>query len=435
MNSYTSSTPRQGNITHSDLPCQTADTIIKKLNCDMAEHIFRFIGGEELMRTADIANMILSYLGWADIMRARVSRKWREAAKMTIVVPQTPSDTASAFVVDSVDKFNAMRVISTALPNMQQITIADLGHEDIYSNGEDPIEVLARSSASLRAHDINNVSSFKQLRVLHMCNAPLNGRYPLLFAFPLLEKLHISDCYFLKWDLAMLEGLPLLKELQCAWSNKLTGNVSSLRTLKDSLEKVEFANCAHVQGDFMDLADFHRLKEVDLRDTSVTGDIRHIRDDSFPALESLALPESVVGGCGHEFQHVSEVPSLMDNIHLLLQRTPSLFPQNLVSRAFDWSLSKKSPDWYTRKDGNESPPPPFSLQIIQAGSRLCWNWCTHDGEHGCEINWLDSEPSKENDDRETYIEHMQRISFYRGYSKPPTEEEYIHLCDGLKHRD
>ena len=78
------------------LTCQIANNIIQKLDYDMVEHIFRFIGGEKVMRTTDIAN-ILSYLGWADIVRARVSRKWRDAAKMTTVAP--PSDVASDFVV------------------------------------------------------------------------------------------------------------------------------------------------------------------------------------------------------------------------------------------------------------------------------------------------------------------------------------------------
>jgi len=76
-------------------------------------------------------------------------------------------------------------------------------------------------------HDINIISSFTKLRVLHIEGAPLNGSYPVLFSFPLLEKLIISDCPYLKWDLEMLQGLPSLKELDCLYS-LLAGNLSSL---------------------------------------------------------------------------------------------------------------------------------------------------------------------------------------------------------------
>ena len=65
-----------------------------------------------------------------------------------------------------------------------------------------------------------------------------NGRYPVLFNFPLLQELIITYCPSLKWDLEMLAGLPSLKELYCP-SNNLTGNIGSLRVLKGSLEKVD----------------------------------------------------------------------------------------------------------------------------------------------------------------------------------------------------
>eukprot|EP00574_Skeletonema_japonicum_P004396 CAMPEP_0201715500 /NCGR_PEP_ID=MMETSP0593-20130828/1674_1 /ASSEMBLY_ACC=CAM_ASM_000672 /TAXON_ID=267983 /ORGANISM="Skeletonema japonicum, Strain CCMP2506" /LENGTH=424 /DNA_ID=CAMNT_0048205017 /DNA_START=85 /DNA_END=1359 /DNA_ORIENTATION=+ len=424
------------------MTCQIANNIIQKLNPDMTEHIFRFIGGEEVMRTTDIAN-ILSYLGWADIMRARVSRKWRDAAKMTIVAP--PSDFASDFVVDSVRSYNAMSVMSTALPNMQQISISNLGHEDIYSNGEDPDEVLAGRTANLPVHDINIISSLRQLRNMHMCNAVLNGRFPALFNFPLLQKLSIQYCNYLKFDLALLEGLPSLKELDCNGNSHLTGNIGSLRALKDSLEII-IIRCRNISGDLMDLSDFPHLEELDLRCTNVSGDIRDIvigRND-FPALESLALPRTVHGGIYYVLHSIKEVPSLMHTIHLLLQRTPTLFEKDRLSKAFGWSLSKQSPDWYARDDGNGSTPPPFRLQFVQAGTRLGWSWCTFYGDHLCEINWLDPVPDRDSSDYAAYMEDLRRIerriAFYRGYhQQPPTEQQYRaavpSFLDGIEQRD
>ena len=138
-------------------------------------------------------------------------------------------------------------------------------------------------TANWAAHDIEVISNFSKLRILEIDSTTmigtrlpllLNGRYPFLFnSFPLLHKLRISHCYYLKWDLEMLAGFPLLKELYCWQNRSLTGNISSLRVLKDTLEKVKIFSCENVEGKFMDLADFPRLKKLDLYKTAVTGDI------------------------------------------------------------------------------------------------------------------------------------------------------------------
>ena len=80
----------------------------------------------------------------------------------------------------------------------------------------------------------------------------------------------------------MLGGFPLLKELDC-WDNMyLAGNISSLRVLKETLESVRIINSGDVEGNFMDLADFPRLKGLDLGGiTAVTGDIRDIHSEFF----------------------------------------------------------------------------------------------------------------------------------------------------------
>lgn len=59
-----------------------------------------------------------------------------------------------------------------------------------------------------------------------------------------------------------------------------------------------------------------------------------------------------------------------------------------------------------------------------------------DEDNLCEINWLDPEPSSDSCDYEAYIEKLwlieQNINFKRGYHHPPTEEEYLRLCDGAE---
>ena len=199
----------------------------------------------------------------------------------------------------------------------------------------------------------------------------------------------------------------------------------------------------------MDLADFPRLKELDLGG-GVTGDIRDISVHDFQALESLSLPWTVQGGYRYQFLHVSDVPSFMQALHFLLRRTPSplkVYDIDFCYFQFEaglhWRLSPDSPDWYDWDEGK--PSPPFDLQLIHTGSRLGWSWygsISRDfnldytqlcDEQFCEINWLDPE-SKQNEDVERFDEtHIWlledvEINFFRGYHEPPNELEYRRLC-------
>eukprot|EP00984_Skeletonema_dohrnii_P032408 scaffold26504_cov228-Skeletonema_dohrnii-CCMP3373.AAC.15 len=382
--------------------------------------------------SGDVVAIIFGFFPPKDIMRMRrVCKKWREAAKTTIVPPDV-------FRVNSLNKYNTMRAMTTALPNLQQLQISDLGIGHKYIEGEDPNESMAEVTANYTTHDINIISSFKKLRSLHIDTAYLNGRYPVLFDFPLLRELRVISSDYLKFDLGMLSAsFPLLKVLNVTGTKNLTGDLSSLRVLKDTLEMVEIKCCERIEGNFMDLADFPRLKKLDLTLTFATGVIRDTCKKDFPDLEILRLPKSVSGGIGHKFQHVSEVPSTMQAIHLLLQRNPTLFKEDLLR---SWSLSVDSPDWYDYDEASGCPRPPFFLQIIRAGSRRGWSWYSDYG-HSCEINWLDPEPSRDSSGYEDYIEELQFIEgeldtdFYRGYHEPPTEMEYRRLCEGLEQRD
>ena len=164
--------------------------------------------------------------------------------------------------------------------------------------------------------------------------------------------------------------------------------------------------------------------------------ISYIRGHDFPALESLSLPKGVNGGTNYEFRLISDVPEFIQAIHLLLHRTPDLFDKFWLSSAFNWMLSEGSPDWYDWDEESGRPDPPFCLQIIQAGPRRGWSWCTFHGPDNdivsCEINWLDPEPDKESSGYEDYRRKLsdlqEEISLYRGYYQKPTEDEYNQLC-------
>ncbi len=381
------------------------------------------------LSSVDVLANIFAFLGVKDIMcNRRVNKKWKEAVKKTVVPP-------ADFRVNSVTRFNAMRVMTREMPNLQQLSICDLGCGHKWSDGEDRNEAEAARFDNYATHDIGIISSFRQLRVLKLWHADLNGRYPFLFNFPLLQKLSTFRCDNLKWDLGMLAGLPLLKELECYNMDDnecVTGSISSLRVLKNSLEKVHLRKCNNVEGNFMDLADFPNLKELDFEPfepTNVTGDIRDIGQNDFPSLESLILPTSVYGGHGYEFQRISDGPELIRAVHLLKKQHPTL-------RMKYWYgfLSRNSPDWYdSAAPGLGGRPPPFYIKFVKAGSRFGYRWAAYRWESSysnpCEVNWLDPEPDRDSSDYEKYTEELQGVErevhrFYKGWYQPPTEEEY-----------
>jgi hypothetical protein len=394
---------------------------------------------------SDVLPNILGFLSLQDIMcNRRINKKTREAVTNTIV-PLTE------FCVYSVEnyvtmglpnlqqiRYNAMRVMATVLPNLQQITIGYLGHGHKFSDGEDPDEEHAARTANRISVDIGIISNFSKLRVLDIrssycqlgyayssiqCSS-LNGRYPVFFnSFPLLQKLTTKYCEYLEWDLGMLSGMPLLKELDCDSNSCLTGNINSLRVLKDTLEKVEIVNCRNIEGSFMDLADFPNLKELGLFDTAVTGDIRDIGVNDFSSIEKFTLPKGVYGGCAYEFQHISDGPDLVRAVYLLKKQRPAL--------KYHWygQLSQASLDWYESVE--DFIRPPFNISLVQAGTRVGYAWETP-GILSCEVNWLDPEPDRDSSGYEQYIEGLQFFERlispeYRGFHQPPTEEEYHRL--------
>jgi hypothetical protein len=366
---------------------------------------------------------ILSFLPLEKIMYLRrVNMTWRDAAKKTTVLP-------TDFVVVDMKKYNAMMVMARVLPNLQQINLCNLGWGDKFNDGEDPDEEHAARTASMISHDIEIISNFSKLRNLTIKCAVINGRYPFLFnSFPLLQKLGIHSCSHLKWDLEMLSGMPLLKELECTNNRCMTGNINSLKVIKDSLEKVNIGDCGNVVGNFMDLANFPHLKELDLLGTAVTGDIRDIGENDFSSLEQLSLPKGVYGGQGSKFQRIADGADLVRAVYLLRKQRPVLVPES-------WHvvLSDDSPDWYEPAGEDEdADSPPFYICFVQAGSRLGYRWETGN-DKPCEVNWLDPEPERGSICYEDYVadcRSMQdEIGMYRGYYEPPTEEQYTLLYE------
>ena len=362
--------------------------------------------------SVDVLANILAFL--SIMSKRRLNKKSMEAVKKTIV-PLTD------FWVDDEKAYNAMEVMTRAMPNLQQIRIGfEIGQRHKYNDGEDPNEKEIAETADWTSHDIEIISNFSKLQEL-IIDASLNGRYPVLFNFPFLQKLSIMDCTFLKWDLGMLAGFPLLKEMYCRSNPLLTGNISSLRLLKDTLESVTVDHCWKVEGNFMDLADFPHLKELELEDTAVTGDIRDIGNNYFLSLEKLILPKGVYGGRGYELQRISDAPDVVRAVYLFIKQRPALS----MLEYWHGKLSEDSPDWYESVD-EDVDSPPFYVCFVQAGPRLGYRWETK-YDDPCEVNWLDPEPESGSSGYEDYVadyHHIRKADSYRGYYDPPSEEKY-----------
>ena len=217
----------------------------------------------------------------------------------------------------------------------------------------------------------------------------------------------------------------MLKELKC--KSDFTGNISSLGLLKDTLEKVIIDSCGRVEGNFMVLADFPHLKELNLDETAVRGDIRDIRDIDFPKLEQLTLPKTVYGGHGYELQRISDGPDLIRTLYLFKKHRPTILMKDWYAK-----LSKESPDWYDGYDGDyyeneDDETPPFYIFFVEAGSRVGYRWQTFNN-NPCEVNWLGPEPDKGSSDYSKYIQDLlqleRKVNRFRGFYQPPTEEEY-----------
>ena len=409
--------------------------------------------------SVDVLANIYGFLSLEDIMcKRRINKKSMDAVRNAVVPP-------TYFYVDTVKKYNAMVVMTRAMPNLQKVFLKFVGRTGgdpdrkfpgKWSDGEDPDQRRAFECRNYISHDIEIISNFRKLRNLNIYDkfsGALNGRYPALFKFPLLQTLKIQDCNYLKWDLNMLAGLPLLKRLDCQGNAYLSGNINSLRVLKGTLGLVRITGCSNVEGNFMDLADFPHLKVLDLEQTAVTGDIRDVGENDFPSLkaldlnktavtgdirdigendfsslDSLTLPKGVYGGTGYELQRISDAPDLVRAVYLFKKQRPSL-------EMIGWygQLSEDSPDWYESVDGSNEfvdYSPPFYIRFVKAGSRIGYRWDQERNPNlicnACEVNWLDPVPDRESISYEEDVVKLnsQVTKLYRRFYQPPTEEEY-----------
>ncbi|KAL9185594.1 hypothetical protein ACHAXT_003371 [Thalassiosira profunda] len=240
--------------------------------------------------SADVLPLVFGFLVWKDILRARVCRKWKEAASCT--------EATTIRVVNSPRAYNIMVGLTAVLPNLQQLELSSIVAWQRFEDGEDPTTGIYPARETFG--DVGVIGAFRSLRHLSISGNALNGRYPCLFNFSRLQKLHIKENTFLKWEIGMLAGTPQLRELVYSedWIERpeepLAGDIASFSVVKETLEILRVECCTGLTGDYRGLADFPRLKEVATLNSDITGCLGGASSDwlepgSFPNLEVLQL--------------------------------------------------------------------------------------------------------------------------------------------------
>eukprot|EP00984_Skeletonema_dohrnii_P030958 scaffold22891_cov155-Skeletonema_dohrnii-CCMP3373.AAC.1 len=104
----------------------------KLLPCSSSTNLAPTAGNDEMtfnnLGTDEIAN-IFGYLTPTETMFARLNKNMRDAAKKTIVP-------MAEFSVNTIGKYNAMRAMTTALPNLTHIELQNLLPLTIQIDGE-----------------------------------------------------------------------------------------------------------------------------------------------------------------------------------------------------------------------------------------------------------------------------------------------------------
>lgn len=300
-----------------------------------------------------------------------------------------------------------------------------------YEDGEDPDTETLEETQDFTSLDVNRIAIFENLRYLSINNAPwLNGSYPNLFQLSSLRRLCIEDTPNLKLELSMLTGVPLLETLEISSCPGVTGDIASLRVLKDTLRELIVHTCDNITGDFMSLADFCELERVDLLHApSITGDVCKIdHENDFVNTICLDLPKVI--------ESIEESKSIIAKvIHPLAKRH-----RRCKVRV---QLSSNSADWYEGDTGLGSPQAPFCLEtVVTPDQRVGWRWtnlCRYEEDvQTCETIWFDDITSHhlvldEPQSCDAGDEINKALKFYAGFAIPPTAEEYAELCS--KHNE
>jgi hypothetical protein len=360
----------------------------------------------------DVLARILSCLPWTEVMNCRlVSREWRDAALITPV---------QELVVDEEDIALALPSLAAAFPCLQYLEFVGGRLPNLDVNDELFVLTLLRG--------------FHQLTSLVMIKANLQASAPCIMQFHSLEALDVGGNCALVWNLADLSALPRLKTLSCAANYKLTGDLSSLQVLSQTLTILDLYYCPEVTGDLHALAFFPCLERLKVFGTNVSGDVRKIESTDFPCLKEIQLGNHVYGG--RTINHIEDAPKVMEAWYRFRTRNPGNFERN----HHHLLLAYEAPERLMYQETPDSLVAPLSLEMVRIGPRCGWRWIgfklTSGNHEGCEINWFNTEPRPGDNGHDEYVRDLAvKIGsnrLYRGLFVPPSPEEHRRMCSKWK---
>ena len=241
--------------------------------------------------------LCLSVLGLKLLVGARmVCRAWRDAVRS--LFPLQELFVASASVA------SRLQDIAAAVPNLQCLK---------YHPDRDGSEDFVVDDA-LFAHS----TCFEQLTHLTACRLMIRS------ASSVLQMQHLTHLTLgwnkqCAWDLGDLAALPHLVSLDCHQNHQLTGSLSSLGHLSTKLRVCLLLCCYKVTGDLSDLCDFVSLKQLDVNETAVRGDVSELGPGDLSSLEQCAVSES-----GTTLHKIADAEPVMAALHRVSKTHPRL---------------------------------------------------------------------------------------------------------------
>lgn len=362
----------------------------------------------------DLLIIILSFLEWDSVMEARVCRRLKEASILTpvgkVLVPKGLGQCLDG----------DLNKLGMVLPGIEKIELFDPDTE--VRNGKCR---FWEGPTCLQCFDVDlgNLRSFQNLKELDLYGTNLNGSYPAIFKIVSLEKLELGGNPWLRCDLSDIIGLPNLTLLLFSRCKKITGSLSSLGHLRDSLELLDLFGCDRVVGSLMELASFKNLRFLDLAFSGkISGDIREIESFHFPSLKDLRIGYTKVFG--------GIVPRVAEGRivamawrRLLLQRGAEFSCCGTRGIPAGPSENYFVGDHYICHE----------MKLIRRGEHAFgFQWVEYAGDDDdvpgglqtCEINWVDY-PSFPSEELRFFVANTasERVrSAFHGMLVPPTDE-------------
>ena len=362
--------------------------------------------------------LALTFLGWKEVVRSRVCRKFKDAAAMAFT-----GERAVACHVETVSDYRSLPMMARAFPDLSKLWIGSANNTLHFRDGDEPIQGHGERPPGTQQLDFDALSAFSNLRELYLCAVEANGRYPrLLSSFHGLQVLVIHLNANMKVDLSDFRHCHQMRRLFLCGDIEdqlVTGDIGILSEMQN-LESISINCSPGVTGDIMQLAGSSSLSSLSLLSTGVKVNFDSIENRAFPNLKRLTASGSVT------IASVDDARSAVASLYRLEKR-------GIRVKGTSISLRKDSPDSYRMyivpqsNNPEEWIYPPHNIEVVRAGPRVGWRWCGGCDLSNCEINWLDPVPAQSSEDYSVYVSVMATLettSLFKGFYDHPSEEEY-----------